>query len=384
MAIVICCYPGIGASTVARRFPDVVEIEVLGSDKPGDVDRAAQVKALLAEGKSVLIPAWKSVMLELEAAEVGYMVVYPDVGLKTAYQQRWTDNGTSGRDYDFRSKIWANAIVTCAEATGCEHIKLFKEGEYLSDVFEKLRDDIPTVKMDSVDDYKALLWLVAAGVVEVYHHRSPPGEPTEALRYYVHCNDTFMYACSDYTDMDVKDVPVVQEMFKEFGHEGLMAWCAHERVQIPLAELITPKYEQAYEYAKKFYQGEKLYLYMLKPEDDFQLMDKRLGGSVEHGLFIRDLDKGVEFEQPVFKYLLTRLTHEQYVKTVRSAQCVYMLQDDLSLKEMKFAYYNGWSVDLTRERAQGLVNAFMAKYGAPPETVGMKCTKVPSGPSVRI
>jgi len=367
MAIVICCYPGIGATTVAERFPDVVEIEVVGSDKPGDVDRAAQVKALLAEGKSVLIPAWKSVMLELEAAEVGYMVVYPDVGLKSAYQQRWTNNGTSGRDYDFRSKIWANAIVTCAEATGCEHIKLFKEGEYLSDVFEKLRDDIPTVKLDTVEDYKGLLWLIAAGVVEVYHHRSPPGEPTEALRYYVACNDTFMYACSDYTDMDVKDAPIVQEMFKEFGHEGLMAWCAHERAQKPLAALITPKYEEAYKYAEKFYQGDRIYLYMLKPEDGFELTAKRLGGALEYGFFMRDIDKGVEHEQPVFKYMIVKLSHEQYINSVRGAQCVYKLQDDLKLKEMKFAYYNGWSVNLTRERAEGLINAFMLKYGPPVE-----------------
>lgn len=200
-------------------------------------------------------------------------------------------------------------------------------------------------ELNTIEDYKRLLSLVASDHVYVY----PASNTDEAgdskykdrhLRFSVNCSDTFYYACSDFTEFDLTDTADLTEMFDKFGTTGLIAWCARDRNETPLKELIDDKYNEAFTYAAKFY----------APEYDYVLLcSQEQKGALEAELKGLSFSAEIIDEEKLHLAYKVRLTDAQHVAIYNMVTSMYRIYSQTRIKECKFRYFNGYSVFNTRQ-----------------------------------
>lgn len=200
-------------------------------------------------------------------------------------------------------------------------------------------------ELNTIEDYKRLLSLVASDHVYVY----PASNTDEAidskykdrhLRFAVNCSDTFYYACSDFTEFDLTDTAELTEMFDRFGSTGLIAWCARDRNEKPLDELINDRYHEAFAYAAKFYDPEYDYVLLCSQEQKVGL-EAALKG-ISFSAEIIDEDR----QHLAYK---VRLTDAQHLEVYSLVTSMYRIYSPTRIKECKFRYFNGYSVFNTRQ-----------------------------------
>jgi len=200
-------------------------------------------------------------------------------------------------------------------------------------------------ELKTIEDYQRLLYLIARDHVFMYVGSNP--EELQSSKYKdrhlgfaVNCNDTFYYACSDFTEFDLRDTSELVEMFDEFGTVGLIAWCARERNEQPLAQLMTDEYHKAYAYAGKFYAPKYNYVLLCsnqqKPALDEFLSD------ISHTSEVID----EEHQHHGYKACLTE---EQFQNAYAVAHCIYRIHSKDRVKQCKFQYFNGYSIENTNK-----------------------------------
>ncbi len=67
----------------------------------------------------------------------------------------------------------------------------------------------------------------------------------DKISFYVNMNDTFYHACSDAEDVPIKELPIVLEVWKNFSHDGAIAWVSKTRNELPLSVLQTSEFHAA-------------------------------------------------------------------------------------------------------------------------------------------
>ncbi|WP_338923974.1 hypothetical protein V0M98_37810 (plasmid) [Pseudomonas silesiensis] len=200
-------------------------------------------------------------------------------------------------------------------------------------------------ELNTIEDYKRLMWLVAHKYVHLYPASNTNEEADSKykdrhLRFGVMCNDTFCYASSDFTQFDLADTAELTEMFDKFGATGLTAWCARDRNETPLEELITDKYHEAFAYAAKFY----------APEYDYVVLcTQQQKTGLEAAL--KDILFSTEVIDEVHQHLAykVRLTDAQHIAVYSLVASMYRIYSETRIKECKFRYFNGYSVAETRK-----------------------------------
>jgi hypothetical protein len=206
-------------------------------------------------------------------------------------------------------------------------------------------------ELKTIEDYKRLLSLVASDHVFVYHASNQDEDfdsenKDRHLRFAVNCNDTFYYACSDFTEFDVADSAELVEMFDKFGTTGLIAWCARDRNEKPLKEYIDDKYNEAFAYAAKFYAPEYDYVLLCSQEQKDELETALQGTSFTAEI----IDEA--HQHRAYK---VRLTEAQHLAVYRLVTSMYRVYTETRIKECKFKYFNGYSVFNTRKIVAKLV-----------------------------
>jgi hypothetical protein len=219
-------------------------------------------------------------------------------------------------------------------------------------------------ELNTIEDYKRLLSLVAKGHIYVYP-ASNTDEDTDSkykdrhLGFAVNCSDTFYYACSDFTEFDLSDTADLTEMYDKFGTTGLIAWCARDRNEKPLDELIDDKFNEAFAYAAKFY----------APEYDYVLLcSQEQKPAFEAALTGVSFDCEVIDEDKLHLAYKVRLSEAQHLAVYKLVTSMYRIYSKTRIKECKFNYFNGYSINSTRQivaRLMGVTYHTMKGYIAP-------------------
>lgn len=214
-----------------------------------------------------------------------------------------------------------------------------------------MQSPVRVAELNTIEDYKRLLSLVASDHVYIYRAANADEEADSEfkdphLRFAVNSSDTFYYACSDSTEFDLTDTADLIEMFDKFGTTGLIAWCARDRNEKPLKELIDDKYHEAFAYAARFYAPEYDYILLCSNEQK-PALEAILDG-ISYSAEIIDADK-------LHMAYKVRLTEAQHLSVYRLVMSMYRVYSETRIKECKFKYFNGYSVFKTREIVGRLV-----------------------------
>lgn len=65
------------------------------------------------------------------------------------------------------------------------------------------------------------------------------------VKVWVNLNDTFCYACADGEGIELSEVSKLNSIFKEFGHDGVVAYFSIKLGIDPIEPRITEKFKQA-------------------------------------------------------------------------------------------------------------------------------------------
>lgn len=68
---------------------------------------------------------------------------------------------------------------------------------------------------------------------------------SDVVTCFVSMNDTFAYACADDEDVTVEELPLVADIWRDYGADGLTAWAAIRRDETPIRERQTERYHAA-------------------------------------------------------------------------------------------------------------------------------------------
>lgn len=143
--IVIAGFPGVG-KTVLTRKGDLVVFDSDSSQfswiKKGERDPdfpnnyMRHIKENMGKADYILISSHDVVRKALEENDVEYTLVYPAIGLKEEYLQRYKDRGNDDKFIAFIDSKWDEFIEDIEKEEFPKLIKL--EGhQYLSDVLEE-------------------------------------------------------------------------------------------------------------------------------------------------------------------------------------------------------------------------------------------------------
>lgn len=62
---------------------------------------------------------------------------------------------------------------------------------------------------------------------------------------YILCSDTFGYACADAEPIALEEALLVADLYKQFSHDGWIAWVSKKRNQLPLDKYRNEKFHAA-------------------------------------------------------------------------------------------------------------------------------------------
>lgn len=196
------------------------------------------------------------------------------------------------------------------------------------------------LELETVEDYKILLHLIACGYAYVYRsgNKNAVGEDGGAyedriLRFALNCNDVFYYACTDLTEFDLHDTRELAEMHEKFPGVGITAWCARDRGETPIREILTEDYYAAYEYTSKFFADEYEYI-LITTADQMSAVRE----------FIAGRDYTAQYTGTKQNRWLIRVTlsENEFHRIQDHVSCVYRLYGGSRVKETQYSYiYDG-------------------------------------------
>ena len=91
----------------------------------------------LSSGKTLLVSTHETTRSQLVDLGIPFLLVYPEIELKSEYLDRYRQRGSSPEFIDLMDNNWTNFIESCSVQGGCTHV-ILKSGEYLSDI-ERIR-----------------------------------------------------------------------------------------------------------------------------------------------------------------------------------------------------------------------------------------------------
>ena len=137
--MIICGFPGIGKTSIARTIPGVVDLESTPFNKDWDV--YADVIEHMSKNYIVLTSSHMELRKELNNRDIDYIYIKPKSDLKDEYIERYKKRGNNKKFIEQLKDNWDDYMKTLKD----EKVIELKEGQYLYDIFEKvklLKEDI--------------------------------------------------------------------------------------------------------------------------------------------------------------------------------------------------------------------------------------------------
>lgn len=110
--------------------------------------------------------------------------------------------------------------------------------------FEKMRKII-----DEVERYKHLIYLLLEGLI--FDLEFDEAQTVEDIQGHLNMNDTFAYACADSTIIPIGREHEVVEIYKKFGHDGVIAWASMVEGCKPIGPRRTRQFKAAAKWLTK-------------------------------------------------------------------------------------------------------------------------------------
>ena len=131
---VISAFPGTGKTRYCELSESALDLDSSGYSKQ---DYIPAIISNMNSGKTLLVSTHENVRSQLLDQGIPFLLVYPELELKSEYLDRYTQRGSSPQFIALMDLNWKNFISSCINQSGCIHIVL-KSGEYLSAI-ERIR-----------------------------------------------------------------------------------------------------------------------------------------------------------------------------------------------------------------------------------------------------
>lgn len=146
--LLISGFPGVGKTSLYQKSSG--DFIILDSDS-STFDKAEfpnnyirHIKENIGKVDIILVSSHKDVRLALESNNIEFFLVYPNIGLKDEYLERYKKRGSTQAFIDLISKnweLWINEIIELENSKNMMKFEL-KSNEYLSefpkDIYENL------------------------------------------------------------------------------------------------------------------------------------------------------------------------------------------------------------------------------------------------------
>lgn len=132
---IISAFPGTGKT----HFFNNTDLFVLDSDSSYfDKSKFPQnyiehIKSYIGKVDYILVSSHEDVRKALKDNFIEFLLVYPSIGSKNEYIERYTDRGSSKPFINLISKNWNEWINDCASQKGCLNMVL-PSGKFISDI----------------------------------------------------------------------------------------------------------------------------------------------------------------------------------------------------------------------------------------------------------
>lgn len=131
---IISAFPGTGKTRYCELSESALDLDSSGYSKQ---DYIPAIISNMNSGKTLLVSTHENVRSQLLDQGIPFLLVYPELELKSEYLDRYRQRGSSPQFIDLVDLNWKNFISSCINQSGCIHIVL-KSGEYLSAI-ERIR-----------------------------------------------------------------------------------------------------------------------------------------------------------------------------------------------------------------------------------------------------
>lgn len=131
---IISAFPGTGKTRYCELSESALDLDSSGYSKQ---DYIPAIISNMNSGKTLLVSTHENVRSQLLDQGIPFLLVYPEIELKSEYLDRYRQRGSSPQFMDLMNHNWKDFILSCINQSECVHIVL-KSGEYLSDI-ERVR-----------------------------------------------------------------------------------------------------------------------------------------------------------------------------------------------------------------------------------------------------
>ena len=131
---IISAFPGTGKTRYCELSESALDLDSSGYSKQ---DYIPAIISNMGNGKTLLVSTHENVRSQLLDMGIPFLLVYPELELKSEYLDRYKHRGSSPQFIDLMDRNWKDFILSCSKQSGCIHLVL-KSGEYLSDI-ERVR-----------------------------------------------------------------------------------------------------------------------------------------------------------------------------------------------------------------------------------------------------
>lgn len=140
--ILIAGFPGTGKSSYCYRDADYMPQGFATDSDSSQFDKSnfpqnyiEHIKQKISEGYSrIFISSHKEVRDALVENNLYFTLVYPEIGLKQEYIERYKQRGSSEKFIELLSNNWEAWIKELQSQKGCDHVVL-KSGQFIANVF---------------------------------------------------------------------------------------------------------------------------------------------------------------------------------------------------------------------------------------------------------
>lgn len=137
--LIISGFPGVGKTSLYQKSSG--DFIIMDSDsstfdkKEFPENYICHIKENIGKADIILVSSHKDVRLALESHGIEFMLIYPNIGLKDEYLERYKQRGSTQGFIDLIAKNWELWINEIMELENNDYITKFelKSNEYLSE-----------------------------------------------------------------------------------------------------------------------------------------------------------------------------------------------------------------------------------------------------------
>lgn len=173
--MIICGFPGIGKSSIARTLPGIVDLESTPFNKNWKI-YADVIEHMNKNGYTVLVSSHRELREELLNRNVNYFYVKPEKYLKEEYIERYKKRGNNKTFINQIKDNWDNYLKSLKG----ENVVELKSEEYLLDKldyikyikYEELKEDIGASGVNTSSNFSGFTPENNKTIINLINHRA--------------------------------------------------------------------------------------------------------------------------------------------------------------------------------------------------------------------